>query len=142
MMPYKRSSHWGAAHYWQRLISKSVMKRGILSLELLQHAAKVVRPGRTFVSRMYSVVASVQKLDYFTRLNGEFRSDIYWWHIFLKEWNGVSFLQRLHPTLPSKLMHRDLGDVLASSAVNGSNCSGPQNGSKRQSWQKCWFLLL
>lgn len=66
-------------------------KSDILSLVgLLQHAAKVVRPGRTFVSRMYSVAASVQELDYFTCLNREFRSDVYWWHIFLKEWNGVS----------------------------------------------------
>ena len=62
---------------WLR--KKSATKREFLSLVgLLQHAAKVVRPGRTFVSRMYSVAASVQELDYFTRLNREFRSDIYW----------------------------------------------------------------
>lgn len=58
-------------HEW--LHKKSAKKRDILSLVgLLQHAAKVVRPGRTFVSRMYSVAASVQELDYFTRLNREF----------------------------------------------------------------------
>ena len=52
------------------LRKKSATKREILSLGgLLQHAAKVVRPGRTFVSRMYSVAASVQELDYYTRLN-------------------------------------------------------------------------
>ena len=55
--------------------------------------AKVVRPGRTFVSRMYSVAAKVKELDYFTRLNRCFRSDLYWWHFFLSDWNGISFLQ-------------------------------------------------
>ena len=52
------------------LQKKSAKKRDILSLVgLLQHAAKVVHLGCTFVSRMYSVAASVQELDYFTRLN-------------------------------------------------------------------------
>ena len=77
----------------QLLRRKSVTKHEILSLVgLLQHAAKVVRPRHTFVSRMYSVAASVQELDYFTRLNKEFQSDVHWWHIFLKDWNGVSYL--------------------------------------------------
>ena len=34
----------------------------------LQHAAKVVRPGWTFVSHMYSTAAKGQELDYFTRI--------------------------------------------------------------------------
>ena len=42
---------------------------------------------------MYSTAAKVSELDHFTRLNKEFRSDLYWWHIFLSEWNGASFLQ-------------------------------------------------
>ena len=45
-------------HKW--LSRKSATKLEILSLVgLLQHAAKVVRPGCTFVSCMYSVAASV-----------------------------------------------------------------------------------
>ena len=73
---------------------KNATKREVLSLVgILQHAAKVIRPGRTFVSRMYSTAAKVQELDYFTRLNKEFQSDLYWWHVFLGMWNGVSFLQ-------------------------------------------------
>ena len=52
---------------------KSATKREILSLVgLLQHAAKVVRPGRIFVRRMYCVAAKVQELDYHTRLNKKF----------------------------------------------------------------------
>ena len=79
---------------WQR--KKHAKKREILSLiGQLQHAAKVVRPGRTFVRRMYSTACSVQELDYFVRLNHEFRSDLHWWHTFLQFWNGVSFFQNV-----------------------------------------------
>ena len=77
-------------HEW--LQKRSAKKREILSLVgVLQHAARVVRPGRTFVSRMYATAAGVRELDYFTRLNKEFRSDLHWWNTFLGLWNGVSF---------------------------------------------------
>ena len=42
---------------------------------------------------MYAVAAKVQELDYFTRLNKEFQSDLHWWNTFLGLWNGVSFFQ-------------------------------------------------
>ena len=81
-----------AVHEW--LLKKSATKREILSLVgLLQHATKVVRPGRSFLSRMYSTAARVPELHYYTRLNKEFRSDLAWWHLFLEDWNGTSFLQ-------------------------------------------------
>ena len=58
------------------LDKRTATKRDILSLVgLLQHAAKVVRPGRIFVRRMYSTAAKVQEMDYYTRLNKDFRSD-------------------------------------------------------------------
>ena len=61
------------------LDKRSATKRQILSLVgLLQHAAKVVHPGRTFVGRMYSVAAKVKRLDFITRLNNEFCSDLFW----------------------------------------------------------------
>ena len=76
------------------LDKKKATKREILSLVgLLQHAAKVVRCGRSFVSRMYATAARVQELEYFTRLNSDFRSDLWWWHTFLVEWNGISLLR-------------------------------------------------
>ena len=77
------------------LDKKKATKHEILSLVgLLQHTAKVVRCGRSFVSRMNATAAKVQELDYFTRLNNDFRSDLSWWHTFLAEWNGVSFLRQ------------------------------------------------
>ena len=76
------------------LHKKSATKREILSLVgLLQHATKVVRPGRSFLSRMYGTAVRVPELHYFTRLNKEFRSNLTWWHLFLEGWNGTSFLQ-------------------------------------------------
>ena len=68
-------------------------KQEILSLVgSLQHATKVVRCRRAFVSRMYTTAAKLKKLHYHGRLNLEFRSDLCWWHTFLTQWNGLSLL--------------------------------------------------
>ena len=73
---------------------KKVTKRAILSLvESLQHATKVVRFGSAFLSRMYATAAKLRELHYLTRLDGQFRSDLGWWHTFLTEWNGISLLR-------------------------------------------------
>ena len=87
------------------LDKRSATKRQILSLVgLLQHVAKVVRPGRTFVGRMYSVAAKVRELDFVTHLNSEFRSDLFWWHTFIKEWNGISFVSTSVPPPPPQVV--------------------------------------
>ena len=65
----------------------------------LQHAGKVVRHGRTFVTRMYITASKVKELDFYTRLNKAFKSDLYWWHTFLKDWIGISFLKLTDSTL-------------------------------------------
>ena len=79
------------------LTKKKATKREILSLVgVLQHASKVVRPGRTFTARMYSKAARVKELHYFTRLNKEFRSDLHWWHTFINSWNDLGFLHLAH----------------------------------------------
>ena len=59
----------------------------------MQHATKVVRCGRAFVSRMYATAAKLREMHFHTRLNAEFRSDLCWWHTFLTEWNGLSLLR-------------------------------------------------
>ena len=69
-------------------------KREILSLVgSLQHATKVVRCGRAFVSRMYATAAKLRELHFHTKLNVAFRSDLCWWHTFLTDWNGYSLLR-------------------------------------------------
>ena len=76
------------------LHKRKATKREILSLVgLLQHATKVVKPGRTFVARMYSEAAKLKRLSFFTRLSKGFHSDLRWWHLFISYWNGVSFLE-------------------------------------------------
>ncbi len=114
---------------------KNATKREILSLVgLLQHAAKVVHPGRTFVSRMYSVAARVRELDYYTRLNRGFRSDLHWWHIFLHDWNGASFLQ---------LTGSFTSDAYIQTDASGSwGCGGFLNGLWFQwQWPATWSPL-
>ena len=87
------------------LARKSAKKREILSLlGLLQHASKVVVPGRTFTRRMFNTAAKVRELDHYTRLNREFRSDLHWWDTFLSSWNGVSFSLFANPASPQAII--------------------------------------
>ena len=78
---------------------KATRKRNLLSLiSHLQHAAKVVRQGRSFLRRLIDLASMVNHLDGFIRLNIPARSDIMWWRTFAKHWNGTSMLyeDRLH----------------------------------------------
>ncbi len=77
---------------WQS--RRSCVKTDLLSLiGHLQHAATVVRPGRTFVRRMIDLAACFRWIDHPIRLNPPFRSDLQWWAEFLPRWNGVGFFQ-------------------------------------------------
>ena len=83
------------------LQKRKATKREILSLVgLLQHATKVVKPGRTFVARMYATAAKVKQLYFYTRLTKVFRSDLQWWHMFIMRWNGISFFHNSLITTP------------------------------------------
>ena len=87
----------------------------------LQHATKAVRPGKTFVSRMYLTAAKLKKLHFITRLNKAFKSDLLWWHIFLHSWNGFSILH--HPTpliTPDFVAQMDASGTWGCTAVLGS----------------------
>ena len=113
---------------------KKATKREILSLVgLLQHATKIIRCGRTFISRMYSTAAKVKELDYYTRLNREFRSDLCWWHTFMANWNGLS-LMRLQPTVLSF-------DASIQTDASGSwGCGAYFNGKWLQlQWSADWL---
>ena len=105
---------------WQG--KKKATKRQILSLVgSLHHAAKVVYYGRAFVSRMYATAAKVKELDYFTRLNMDFRSDLLWWHTFITTWNGHSLLRwhtLQHPITTA--IQTDASGALGCGAVFGN----------------------
>ena len=75
---------------WQ---GKKSCTKGLLSLSgHLQHATKVVKPGRTFVRRMIDLATTANKLHHHIRLNRGFQSDLLWWSSFLNKWNGVGML--------------------------------------------------
>ena len=89
------------------LHKKKATKIQILSLVgLLKYACKVVWSGRTFVAQMYSTAAKVKKLTNFSHLNKSFKSDLYWWHMFINHWNGISLL-RSATTFPDYHMYTD-----------------------------------
>jgi len=104
------------------LPKKKASKREILSLVgILQHATKVVRPGRAFVSQMYSQASKLRKMHFITRLNVAFRSDLLWWYAFLQSWNGLNILHHpALPALPDFLAHTDASGAWGCAAVFGS----------------------
>ena len=75
---------------------KVCQKRELESLiGLLNHACKVVRPGRSFLRRMIDLLHNTSGhplKPHPIRLNREFRSDLAWWQMFVVGWNGTSFL--------------------------------------------------
>ena len=99
------------------LHKKSATKQEIPSL--LQHATKVVQPGRSFL--------------FYTRLNKEFRSDLAWWHMLLEVWNGTGFLQVAgYPQPPSLSIQTD--------ASGNWGCRGYLSGSWfKWKWPPEWL---
>ena len=114
------------------LSHRKATKREILSLVgLLQHATKVVIPGRTFVSRMYRAAACLRKLSHFTRLTRGFRSDLRWWHLFATHWNGLSFI---NGSTPNHAIVTDASGFWGCGAVFGSQWM-------QLAWSKEWARM-
>ena len=63
----------------------------------LQHAATVVRPGRTFVRKMIELLSVFHNREHWIRLNEGIRSDLAWWGHFMESWNGISLMPGLTP---------------------------------------------
>lgn len=69
-------------------------KRDLQSLAgHLQHASKVVKPGRCFLRRIYELESVARSPDRYLRLNKALRCDLQWWNLLLTHWNGVSLLE-------------------------------------------------
>ena len=91
----------------------------------LQHACKVVRPGRTFLRRMFDLLKGVPRRQRFIRLNTAFRSDLAWWGTFMEGWNGISMVP--NPDAPPDAL-------LFSDASGGFGCGA---------WSdQAWFQYL
>ena len=54
----------------------------------LNHACKVVRPGRLFLRRMIDLLHHRKNVHYICLSRG-FRSDLQWWKVFATTWNGT-----------------------------------------------------
>ena len=69
---------------WSWRTKKSCTKRELLSLiGHLQHACRVVPPGRSFLRRMIELSTKAKELHHHICLNVGFRSDLQWWDFFL-----------------------------------------------------------
>ena len=63
----------------------------------LAHASTVVKPGRTFLRRMFELLSGTRKAFYHVRLGLSFQSDLLWWLTFAEAWNGIALIQKLPP---------------------------------------------
>ena len=94
---------------------------------LLQHAATVVQPGRTFLHHLYDLLASVKVPEHNVYLNAAARSDLAWWASFIDSWNGLSVLH--------SQQHENPHHVVVSDASEYWGCGAY---SERQWFQLCW----
>ena len=92
--------------YWSE--SKNPTKRQLQSLiGLLNHAASVVPPGRTFTRELIANMKRPSRPEQRTRLTALAKADIAWWRLFVDDWNGVGILPRPHSSLPSQTVVSD-----------------------------------
>ena len=95
------------------LVAEWLGKRSCMAKELeslvgkLQHATKVIRPGRTFLRRMFELLRGARRGQRFLRLNAAFRSDLQWWHLFMAQWNGVTMMGKQHQALTGPQLYSD-----------------------------------
>ena len=74
--------------------SRRVCKRRELEslIGTLQHACKVIRPGRAFLRRLIDLLRISHRPHHHIRLNQQFRADLLWWQTFASHWNGIASL--------------------------------------------------
>ena len=97
---------------------RSCTKRELQSVAgKLQHACKVVTPGRTFLWRIFELLRVATKPHHHIRLTGAVKADLYWWHTFLTDWNGVSLLYRETRAAPDHHVFTDASGHYGCGAV-------------------------
>ena len=95
---------------------KSCQKTDLESLVgRLCHASRVVKPGKTFMRRLFEALSGVRRSHHHIRLGPAIRSDILWWHTFMAEWNGVSIIP--HPRPPSAVLWSDASGSFGCGAI-------------------------
>ena len=105
---------------------RACSKRDLESLiGSLSHACCVVRAGKTFLRRLFELLAVAHRSHHWVRLNSEFRSDLRWWDTFLAPLNAASFFRSLPPDTRHYHFHSD--------ASGGVGCG--------VLWAPFWFQL-
>ncbi len=94
----------------------------------LNHAARVVKPGRSFLRELINTRTIPKHSYHKVRLNSQCRADIAWWAQFCHKWNGVSFF----PNMPK-------GHTLISDASGSWGC-GAFIEQSRQWFQLKWSM--
>ena len=92
---------------------KKCTKLELLSLiGKMSFAAKVVRPGRTFLRRLIDLSTKAKKLHHHIFLNSQARKDIEWWIQFLPKWNGTSIMYNCTTTQNSDIsLYTDASNI-------------------------------
>ena len=104
----------------QWLGRKHTTKRDLESLTgKLQHACRVVRPGRSFLRRLYALISVGNHPSSLLRLNREIQSDLWWWYTWVEEWNGVSLLWKAQKAQPDEHIWSDAAGSWGCGAVWG-----------------------
>ena len=105
---------------------KACSRRELESLVgVLNHACKVVRPGRSFLRRMLNLLKSPhaqyarRRATQQIRLNRDFRSDLLWWRVFTDRWNGIT-IATLNDNEPSVRLTSDASGSWGCGAWSGS----------------------
>ena len=125
---------------------KCCKKRDLESLVgYLHDASMIIRPGRTFIRRLIDLPKSAhhRSASSFLRLNVEARSDIWWWHWFISQWNGLSIMQSTRRNNPEVILTSDASgswDAAHTRTQHGSNTSGPRQPRHTILRQKSYCL--
>ncbi len=93
---------------WQ--LKRSCTKKELRILSLighLQHASRVIKPGRPFLRRMIDLSMTVDELHYHIPLRAAFKSDLHWWALFMRKWNGVCMMASLDRKVPGVTLTSD-----------------------------------
>ena len=86
------------------LLAHTCTKWQVLSLQgHLNYAIRIIPQGRSFLSHLLSVAASVPSLHAHVPLDEACKMELKLWHQFLSSWNGISFFYNDHVTKPEDI---------------------------------------
>ena len=101
-------ARWLYKKSWRRKELESLVGR-------LCHASRVVQPGKTFMCRLFEVLAGSRQAHHHIRLSSAVCADILWWHTFMSKWNGIRLIP--HSTSPSAVLWTDASGSFGCGAI-------------------------